>query len=530
MTILGWEEAGGEPIILVPEARARGVYVVGTTGMGKTTLLQSIAYQDMAAGHGVCVLDPHGDMIDWLLERVPEGRMDDVILFNPADEDHPFGLNLLACDRDDPKQVRWVVATITSTLRRLYEWSWGPRLDHVLGHTLWTAMAIPDSTLIEVLLLLSDSNYRRYWVKRIDEPLLLNFWEEFPEKSLKERLEFVSSTVNKLTPFLLDSSLRMIVGQSKNTFDMRKIMDEGKILLVNLSKGDLGENNSALLGSVLVNLILITALSRRDMALTEREKRPFHVIVDEYQNFASESFSVLQSEARKYAVDLVVAHQFRDQLSEETRGSALNVGNFISFRTTGTDGQELAAQFDNTPPEPEIIYQPKMFEAQRMRGEEVTYKPGRAYVAAKGPQRLYSDMMMQKANILANLPPYAFEARIIEPKPDPLDPSEKKKRLVLGEHLLMTIDPSPERTDKSLLKRIYGEPVPERADRIRRQSQDKADPKAEVEAEIYRRTLRRAGMKVPIRMKQQVAAAEEVEEERLSEYLTPDYKFTMMNG
>jgi hypothetical protein len=497
--------------------------------MGKTTLLQSIAYQDMAAGHGVCVLDPHGDMIDWLLERVPEDRVGDVILFNPADEDYPFGLNLLECDRKDPKQVRWVVATITSTLRRLYEWSWGPRLEHVLNHTLWTAMAIDDSTLIEVLLLLSDSNFRRYWVKRIDEPLLLNFWQEFPDKSLKERLEFVSSTVNKLTPFLLDSSLRMIVGQSKNTFDMREVMDEGKILLVNLSKGDLGENNSALLGSVLVNLILITALSRRDKPLAWRQERPFHVIVDEYQNFASESFSVLQSEARKYAVDLVVAHQFRDQLSEETRGSALNVGNFISFRTTGTDGQELAGQFDNTPPPADDIFQPKMFEPLRQRGPEPTLRPGRGYVTKKGPQRLYSDMMMQKANNLANLPPYTFEARIIEPKPDPLDPSGKKERLVLGQHLLMTIDPSPERTDEGLLKRIYGEPVSERVGRIRQQSQDMADPKAEVEADIYRRTLSRAGMKVPIRMKE-VAEVEEVDEGHLNEYLSPDFDFTMMNG
>lgn len=520
MTILGWDEAGGTPIRLVPEARSRGVYVVGTTGMGKTTLLQSIAYQDMAAGHGVCVLDPHGDMIDWLLERVPENRVDDVILFNPADEEHPFGLNLLACDRKDPKQVRWVVATIMSTLRRLYEWSWGPRLDHVLGHTLWTAMAIPDSTLIEVLLLLSDPNFRRHWVKRIDEPLLLNFWQEFPEKSLKERLEFVSSTVNKLTPFLLDSSLRMIVGQSKNTFDMRKIMDEGKILLVNLSKGDLGENNSALLGSVLVNLILITALSRRDKPLAWRQERPFHVIVDEYQNFASESFSVLQSEARKYAVDLVVAHQFRDQLTEEVRGSALNVGNFICFRTTGTDGQELASQFDNTPPEPEIIYQPKMFPSQR--GD--SFKPGHAYVATKGPQRLYSDMMMQKANNLANLQPYAFEARIIEPVA-----TGEKKRLILGEHWLLTIDPDPRWTETHLLEQIYGKRAPEHADIIREQSQRMARDRGEVEAEIYHRTLKRAGMKVPIRVKH-VAEAEEVDESQLNELLSPDFDFTMING
>lgn len=525
MTILGWEKTGEEPIRLVPEARSRGVYVVGTTGMGKTTLLQSIAYQDMAAGHGVCVLDPHGDMIDWLLERVPEHRVKDVILFNPADEDHPFGMNLLECDRNNPKQVRWVVSTIMATLKRLYEWTWGPRLEHVLGHTLWTAMAIPDSTIIEVLLLLSDAKYREYWVKRLDEPLLQDFWRSFPTNP-RDWMEFVSSTVNKLTPFLLDSSMRMILGQPKNTFKMREVMDEKKILLVNLSKGDLGEHNSALLGSVLINLILISALSRRDRPAEWRKERPFHVIVDEYQNFANDSFSVLQSEARKYAVDLVVAHQFRDQLTEETRGSALNVGNFICFRTTGTDGQELASQFDNTPPEPEIIYQPKMFPSQR---DEKSFKPGRAYVAAKGPQRLYSDMMMQKANQLANLQTYVFDARIIEPELDPLDSEGKKPRLVLGEHLLITIDPDPERTETTLLESIYGKQVPEYADIIKKQSQDMARDKAEVEAEIYHRTLKRAGMKVPIRMKQ-VAEAEEVDESQLNEYLSPDFDFTMING
>lgn len=484
MAILGREKTSGRLIQLEAEARARGVYVIGATGTGKTTLLQSIAYQDVAAGHGVCVLDPHGDMIDWLLARIPSRREKDTILFDPSDEEFPFGLNLLY--REDPdsrRETRWVVSTIMATLQRLNEWSWGPRLEHVLGHTLWTAMTRKDATLIEVLLLLTDELIRTKWVSRLKEPMLLNFWNEFPERD-KERLEFIASTVNKLTPFLLDEGMRHIVGQSENSFKLRELMDTDKVLLVNLSKGQLGEHNSAILGSVIINLILMAALSRRDKTLKERQAHPFHVIVDEYQNFAGDSFSVLQSEARKYAVDLVVAHQFRDQLSEETRGSALNVGNFISFRTTGVDGPELASQFDNTPPPPTHHYEPVRYKSAEVEGRFVH---GSEDEKVDDPQRLYSDMVMQKANELTNQPPFHFEARIIEPDPD------HPRRLRLGEYKLETIDPEG-KEEASLVKRVYGKEDKKRPLRIQTASQKLATPREVVAAEIRRRTLHRASM------------------------------------
>lgn len=411
MTILGKDIESGQFISIDSDARSRGIYVIGSTGTGKTTLLQSIAYQDMKAGHGVCVLDPHGDMIDWLLTRVPDERLSDVILFDPSDIDFPFGINLLECDRSDPKQVRRVVDHFVSALSRMFEYTWGPRLEHVLSHTLWTAMIIPDSTVLEVLLLLTNQAYREKHKKRLSEPLLINFWEEFPEKSPKQQFELVGSTVNKLTPFLLDHQMRNIVGQSRSTIDFRKLMDDQKILLINLAKGDLGENNSSLLGSFLINMILIAAMSRRNISLEERQKKPFHVIVDEYQNFASESFSTLQSEARKYAVDLVVAHQFRDQLTRENKGSALNVGNFVSFRTTGTDGIELSSQFDNTPPEPDLDWEPIRVPSEQWDGY---FERGKVDQQVPGHQRLYSDVMMQTANDLANMYPYRTQVKIIE--------------------------------------------------------------------------------------------------------------------
>ena len=407
MTVLGKDIKTNKPVSIDTDARSRGIYVIGSTGTGKTTLLQSIAYQDMKEGHGVCVIDPHGDMTDWLLERVPEERIKDVILFDPSDIDFPIGINILECNRNDPKQVRRVVDHFVSALARMYEETWGPRLEHVLSHTLWTAMTIPKSTILEVLLLLTDRDYREQYTKGLREPLLVNFWKEFPETSQRQQFELIGSTVNKLTPFLLDHQMRNIVGQSKSRLNIRKLMDERKILLVNLAKGDLGENNSSLLGSFLINMILIAAMSRRDMPLAERQTKPFHVIVDEYQNFASESFATLQSEARKYAVDLVVAHQFRDQLTDENKGSALNVGNFVSFRITGVDGLELSAQFDNTPPEADPTWEPIRVPSEQWSGY---FERGKVDQQVPGQRRLYSDVRMQTANDLSNLYPYRGES------------------------------------------------------------------------------------------------------------------------
>lgn len=514
-TILGRDTKTGTLVTLGKEARSRNTYAMGATGTGKTTELQSIAYQDMKAGDGLCVLDPHGDMIDWLLEHVPEEREDDVILFNPADEEYPVGLNLLECDRENPKEVRWVVSTIMASIRRLYEWSWGPRLEYVLGHTLWTAMAIPDSTLLEVLLLLDDEDYRKEWIGRLEEPLLQNFWKIFPTHR-RDQLEFTNSTINKLIPFLLDHAMRNIIGQSHSTFDLRTLMDEQKILLVNLSKGDLGEHNSALLGSVLINLILMAALSRRDMPVAERQKRPFHVIVDEYQNFASDSFSVLQSEARKYAVDLVVAHQFRDQLTLENRGSALNVGNFICFRTTGVDGPEMASQFDNTPPEPDVVWEPVRFPSAQFKDK---FERGVVDEPVPGPRRLYSDVTLQKANELINLPPFQFEARIIEPDPD------NPRRLVLAEHSLTTIDP--EQADEQLIAAVYGSRSSERAARIRHRSQALAKPRQQVVEEIARRTFGYIG-RDPQPGRVSLPASAKVEDSSLDWLLTSETDSLMM--
>jgi hypothetical protein len=472
MSVLGKDIETGEFVSLDYDARSRGIYVIGSTGTGKTTFLQSVAFQDMKAGHGLCVLDPHGDMIDWLLERVPEKRIGDVILFDPSDIEYPFGMNLLECDRDDPHQVRWTISSILGSFQHMFSLLWGPRLEHVFNHTLWTAMTIKDSTMLEVLLLLTNDEYREKHTSNLQETILKDFWGEFPKKNTNRRFELVGSTVNKLTPFLLDHQMRNIVGQTKNTFKLREIMDDQKILLVNLSKGDLGENNSSLLGSFLISQILIAALSRRDMTLAERQKKPFHVIVDEYQNFSSESFSVLQSEARKYAVDLVVAHQFREQLTEENRGSALNVGNFVFYRSIGTDGRDLAGQFDNTPPPPRDVWEPIRVPSEQWDGY---YDRGVVDKPVPGPERMYSDVLMQTANDLANLPPFRAKAKII---------SKDGERRVLVEHDLDNLNPNIE----DIEKQFYGTENQAGVKQIREQSRKLTKTRAEVDAEITERT------------------------------------------
>jgi hypothetical protein len=280
-------------------------------------------------------------------------------------------------------------------------------------------------------------------------------------------------------------------------------MDKGKILLVNLAKGNLGEHKSAILGSVIVNLILISALSRAKQTPEDRRAHPFHVIVDEYQNFASESLSVLQSEARKYAVDLVVAHQFRDQLSLETRGSALNVGNFICFRTIGIDGPELASQFDNTPPEPDPMWQSIRYQSVE-RPEEWIAGPRDEKVP--GPRRLYSDVALEKANKLSNQPPFEFTARLIVRDPD------NPRRLKLAEYDLVTVDPESEDAINA-----YGVENREQAQWIREQSQKLGRPRAQVEEEIRRRTGGRDAMQARPRRKH-VAASEVIEGEEIDAF------------
>ena len=426
MPTLGRSLGNGQAVELTDEARRQGVYVIGTTGTGKTTLLHNVAYQDMLAGDGLCVLDPHGDFIDALLLRVPAARKDDVVLFSPGDADqfeYPLGLNLLDCNRQDPRQVRRVVSTVIDTLYKLFSFSWGPRMEDLLRNSILTLMEKPDSTLLDLWLLLASPKHRARYTTGLTDPYLQQFWDvQFAgyAKNQRDLVELVGSSLNKIGRFLADPLLRNVVAQPKSAFNLRRMMDEGQILLVNLSKGDLGEDNSTLLGAVLVNMVLIAALQRRGISPVDR--RRFHLIVDEYQSFATASFPTLQSEARKYGIDVMVAHQYRDQLDELNRGSTLNVANFIVMRVSGRDSFELASQFDNTPPPAEIRKEPYFVPyddgSGQFRGAYIQYKAEFSnesfYHDVEQPRRAYSDVQAEMANRLSTLPNRQAICRLVQ--------------------------------------------------------------------------------------------------------------------
>src|SRR5258708_30859539 len=303
MVVLGHNIPSGVPVELTALARCQGVYTVGTSGKGKQNLLNLIAYQDMTdpSRPAVIVLDPHGDFTNELLELVPENRKDDVILFAPGDPDfinHPLGLNLLACDRTSPLERRLVVSSVVDTLHKLFADSWGPRMEDLLRHAVLSLMKTADTSLLDLLLILASYEHRQEYRANITDPVLRHYWEQqFPEsypdqhgnmKTPREQVELIGSSLNKIGRFLVDPVIRNVVAQPRSAFDIREVMDSGKILLVNLSKGYLGEDNSSLLGSVIINMILIAALRRGDVASGQRH--PVHLIVDEYQAFATESF------------------------------------------------------------------------------------------------------------------------------------------------------------------------------------------------------------------------------------------------
>ena len=461
MALLGYDVDADGRVYLDDPGRRQGTYVVGVTGTGKSTLLLNIALADIEVGDGLCLLDPHGDLTEDLLARIPRQRLDDVILFDPADIDYPMGLNLFECRSNDPRQVDRVCSGLLGTLHKLFWYSWGPRMEDLLRHSILTLIAAPGTTFLDLMWLLTDDVFRAETTEKIRDPILRHFWEkQFPQGvgQRSRQRDWIDSSLNKIGRFLANPVIRNIVSQPKSSFDIRRIMDEGKVLLVNLSKGRIGEDNSSLLGAVLVNKILVAALERVEVPLEQR--RRFHLIVDEYQSFATESFPTLQSEARKYNIDTIVAHQYRNQLDDLNRGSTLNVGNLIMFRTTGVDSRELAAQFDNTPPEPELERQPKLYRTSR----DGVYRTGDRgeYVLVPGKARMYSDVQAEMANQLTNLAPFTAYCKLIV-----------NGQLV--EHQIKTLP-------------FKGEPNGEVAEAIRQRSRRLGRPRAEVERMIERKT------------------------------------------
>lgn len=328
-----------------PEDRRRHLYIVGKTGMGKTTLLLNQLHSDLHAGNGVCLIDPHGDLAVSILERMPTHRTNDVIYFDAGDREFVVPFNPLACG--DNAMIDQVTSGVVSAFKKLHD-SWGPRLEDTLRNAVF-AIVEHGGTMLELMRLLAERSYRDIIVPKIRDDVVRSFWmHEFANWDDRYRTEAVAAIQNKIRPFLTNRTMRAIVSQPDRSLNLREIMDEGKVLIVNLSKGRVGEDNAALFGAFLVTAIQQAAMTRADVP--EADRRDFYLYIDEFQNFTTGSFASILSEARKYRLNLTIAHQYLKQLDDVTANAVFgNVGSMIAFRVGADDAEALADQLSKHP-------------------------------------------------------------------------------------------------------------------------------------------------------------------------------------
>jgi hypothetical protein len=353
--------------------RPRHMYVIGKTGMGKSTMLENMIIQDIQNGEGLAVVDPHGDLVEKVIDFVPENRLDDVIYFNPADMNFPIAFNIVEQVDDEYKNL--IANGLVGVFKKIWADSWGPRLEYILINCILSLLDYPGATLLDVTRVLVDPGYRKKVIKKIKDPIVRQFWvNEYNNYSEKFRNEAIAPIQNKVGQFLSSSLIRNIVGQEHSTIDVRKEMDNGKILLMNLSKGRIGEENAALLGAMMITRIQLAAMSRVD--IPESQRRDFYLYVDEFQNFSTESFASILSEARKYRLNITMAHQYIEQLSDEVKAAVFgNVGTMAAFRVGATDAEELEKEFQPTFMQEDIVKLPAYHIYMRLMIDGVASDP-----------------------------------------------------------------------------------------------------------------------------------------------------------
>ncbi len=323
--------------------RGRHLYIIGQTGTGKSGLLELLTLSDVFSTNGFAVIDPHGDYAQHIIDYIPAHRVEDVIYFNPADREFPVGFNPL--EVTDPSLKNHISSELVGVLKRMFE-SWGPRLEYILRYTILALLDYPDSTMLDITRMLTEKKYRDDVISHVSDPVVRNFWTiEFASWNDKFASEAVAPVLNKIGAFTANPMIRNIIGQPKSTINIRGAMDNGKILIVNLSRGLVGEDNAAILGALMVTKIQLAAMSRADIANIE-DRKPFYLYVDEFQNFATDSFATILSEARKYGLNLTVANQYTSQMEDVVKDAVFgNVGGIISFRVGPEDADSLVKYF-----------------------------------------------------------------------------------------------------------------------------------------------------------------------------------------
>jgi len=335
------------PFGIKRDDRRRHMYILGKTGMGKSTFLQNMCIQDIYNGEGVCFIDPHGEAAEYILDRVPSFRQNDVVYFDPSDTSFPIGFNMLEQKSGEEKFL--VASGMMAVFTKLWAGMWSTRMEYILNNCILALLESPGNTLLGITRMLTDKAFRNKIVAKVTDPIVRNFWvTEFAGFNDRYKQEAIAPIQNKIGQFLSSNLIRNIVGQPKSGIDMREIMDQKKILIINLSKGKLGEDSSSLLGGLLITKLQLAAMSR--VNIPEHERNDFYMYVDEFQNFTTDSFATILSEARKYRLDLILAHQYIAQLTE---GGSLkiknavfgNVGTMVCFRVGSEDSEILEKEF-----------------------------------------------------------------------------------------------------------------------------------------------------------------------------------------
>jgi len=337
--------------------RRRHLYIIGKTGVGKSVLLKDLILQDIRAGNGLAVIDPHGDLVEGILPLIPPERAEDVIYFDPSDTERPMGLNMLEAYTEEQKH--FICSSIIGLMYKLYDPQKtgiiGPRFEHAIRNAMLTVMVEPGASFVEIVRVLTDAAYVQELLPKVQDPIVRRYWtDQIAQTSDFHKSEVLDYIVSKFGRFVTNKLMRNIIGQSKSAFDFRKVMDEGKILLINLAKGKLGEENSSFLGLIMIPKILAAAMSRVDTP--EDKRRDFFLYVDEFQNFATPDFAQILSEARKFRLNLCVANQFIGQMDEEVKNAVFgNVGTLITFRVGVTDANYLQHWFSSVFTESDLI-------------------------------------------------------------------------------------------------------------------------------------------------------------------------------
>ncbi len=323
--------------------RRRHMYIIGKTGMGKTTILENMIFSDIQAGRGLAVVDPHGDLAESVMNFIPARRTNDVVVFDPSDRDFPVAFNML--ENIDPTLNSIVSSGLVGIFKKIYGESWGPRLEHILRNTILALLEYPNTTMLGIPRILQDREFRGRVIRKITDPIVKGFWiNEFEKMDSRQRMEAISPILNKVGQFLSSPIIRNILGQPKSAVDLRFAMDHKKIVIVNLSKGKIGEDTSSLLGAMIITKFQLDAMSRAN--IPEKDRTDFYLYVDEFQNFATDSFATILSEARKYKLNLTMANQYIAQMPEEVRDAVFgNVGTIISFQVGFDDAEYMSGQY-----------------------------------------------------------------------------------------------------------------------------------------------------------------------------------------